>query len=130
MTLKARSVLAALLLLVTLGRVHADETAPLPSGKSFIVTGDITHFKTPSGVKVEGAPDDGTYDEEVCGDSFTAKVAGLPAGTYTIEIDFAELFFQGPGQRVMKITSGDTVLADNLDLFAAAGYAKAYQLQA
>jgi len=117
-------------LALPLGRVHSDESAPSPSGKSIIITGNITHFKTPSGVKVEGVPNDGTYNEEVYGDSFTAKAAGLPAGTYTIEIDFAELFVQGPGKRVMKITSGDNVLADNLDLFAVAGFAKPYKLQA
>ena len=124
--------LFSLALVLSLGclTLHADESAPSPSGKSIIITGDITHFKTPLRVKGEGVPNDGTYNEEVYGNSFTTKVAGLPSGTYTIEIDLAELFFQGPGQRIMKITSGDTVLADNLDLFAVAGFAKPYKVQA
>ncbi len=45
-----------------------------------------------------------------------------------MKIDFAEVYNKGPNQRVMKITSGDTVLADNLDLFAVVGFAKAYEL--
>ena len=112
------------------GLLHADETAPSLYGKTFTVSGDITHHKTPQGVKVEGAPDDGTYNEEVYGTSFTAKVEGLPAGTYTIEIDFAETYCTAPGDRLMRITCGKTVLAYKLDLFAVAGFAKAYKLQA
>ena len=112
------------------GAACADETAPSPCGKSFTIVGSITHSKLPGGVTVEGAPADGTYNEEVFGNSFKATVAGLPAGTYTVEIDFAEVYHRGPGQRVMKITSGDTVLADNLDLYAVAGFAKAYKLEA
>jgi len=112
------------------GALFADETAPSPCGKSFTVSGKITHFKLPAGVTVEGVPDDGSYNEEVYGPSFTATVVGLPAGTYTVEIDFAEVYNKGLGQRVMKITSGDTVLADSLDLYAVAGFAKAYKLQA
>jgi beta-glucosidase len=120
--------------LVTLGfffgLLQADETAPSPCGKSFIVTGSISHYTRPSDVKVEGDPNDGTFAEEVYGHSFTAKVAGLPAGTYTVEIDVAEVFCKGPGQRVMSITSGDTVLADNFDIYAAAGgFAKACKLR-
>jgi beta-glucosidase len=113
-----------------LGLLHADETAPSPCGKSFTISGKITHSKLPAGVTVEGAPADDTYNEEVFGPSFNATVTGLPAGTYTVEIDFAEVYYKGPGQRVMKITSGDTILADNLDLYAVAGFAKAYKTQA
>jgi beta-glucosidase len=110
--------------------LHADESAPSPGGKSITISGDITHHKTPAEVKVEGAPDDGSYNEEVSGSSFTAKVEGLPAGTYTIEIDFAETHYNAPGNRLMRITCGNAVLADNLDLLAVAGFAKAYKLVA
>ena len=127
--MKITSELVLCIFLLSLGLLHADETAPSPCGKSFVISGKITHFKTPAGVTIEGAPNDGRYNEEVHGPSFTATVTGLPAGTYTVEIDFAEVYFKKPGQRVMKITSGDTVLADNLDLFAVAGFAKAYKFQ-
>ena len=114
---------------ILLPLLQADETAPSPCGKSFVITGDLKHFKLPHDVTVAGAPSDGTYNEEVFAPNFTAKVTGLPAGTYTIVIDCAEVYCKGPGQRVMKITSGETVLADHLDLYATAGFAKAYQVK-
>lgn len=109
---------------------HGDETAPSPCGKSFVVAGDISHYSTPTDVSVKGAKNDGSYRGEVYGSSLTAKVEGLPAGDYTVEIDLAEVFFHDAGKRVMRITSGSTVLADHLDVFAKVGFAHAYQVQA
>jgi len=122
----------SLLLVLCMTTLHADETAPSSGDKSFIIVGDFSHIRLRGHAKIEGAPDDGTYKEEVNGPSLTAKVQGLPAGTYTAVIDFAEVdkLFKAPGKRIMRITSGDTVLADNLDLYAVAGFEKAYQLQA
>ena len=105
------------------------ETVATTFGKGIAVDGDIHHFKLPSGVKVEGAPNNGTFDEEIYGKTLTATINGLPAGTYTIVIDDAEVYDKSPGQRIMQITSGSTVLADHLDLYSAAGFAKAYQIQ-
>lgn len=74
------------------------------------------------------SPDD--FVEEIYGPSFTATVEGLPAGAYTAVIDFAEIYQGGPGQRLMRISAGDKVLADNVDLFkAAGGKGKAYELR-
>ena len=126
--MKSSAFVLGLALFFTAAR--ADETAPSPCGKSFTIVGSIKHFKLPSDVTVEGAPPDGTFSEEVYGKSFVAKVGGLPAGTYTVEIDLAEVYNKGPGQRVMRITSGDTVVADKLDLYATAGFAKAYKVRA
>ncbi len=122
--------LFSLLFILVLGPVRADETAPSPCGKNFIVTGDLKHFKLPKQVQVVGAPEDGRYNEEVFAPTLAARVEGLPAGTYTVVIDFAEVYHHAPGQRVMKIASGDTVLAKGLDLVAVAGFAKAYKLEA
>ena len=120
---------ALVLLTLFLGCLRADEAAPSPSGRSIVVTGKIAHFKTPKDVTIEGAPGDGTYAEEVYGKSFTATVEGLPAGTYTVKIDLAEVHDKKPNQRVMKITSGNVVLADNLDLFVSAGFARAHRVE-
>jgi len=106
------------------------ELAPSPCGKSFEVTGYFDHFKTPASVEVAGDSHDGTYQGEVFGSTFSAKVAGLPAGTYTVQIDEAEVYHKGPKQRVMKITCGDQVIADSLDIFAQAGFGKAYSVKA
>ncbi len=121
-----------LLLVLGLTSLSADETALSSGDKTFIVVGDFTHIRLRGHAKIEGAPDDGSYKEEVNGPSITAKVLGLPGGTYTAVIDFTEVdkLFKAPGKRLMKITSGDAVLADNLDLFSVAGFEKAYQLKA
>jgi beta-glucosidase len=121
----------SLLLVLGGATLHADETALSTGDKSFIVVGDFTHIRLRGHAKMQGAPDDGSYKEEVNGATITAKVLGLPAGTYNVVIDLAEVDknFKAPGKRIMRITSGDTVLADNLDLFAVAGFETAYQVK-
>ena len=42
----------------------------------------------------------------------------------------AEVYHKAPGQRVMRISCGDKVIAANLDIFAQAGFAKAYRVDA
>jgi beta-glucosidase len=123
-----RSFLSSLLFLALAASIQADETAPSPCGLSIIIAGDFKHFKTPDDLSIKGATNDGTYKEEVYGQNFTARVEKLPPGDYTIEIDLAEAFNKTPGARVMKITSGNTVIADNLDIVAKAGFAIAYKV--
>jgi len=125
----ASASLVALLALAIADASRADETAPSPCGKTFTVTGNIEHFATPKDVTVEGGPADDTYSGEVYAPTFAAVVEGLPEGDYTIEVDEAEVYKKGPGQRIIHITSGDTVIADKLDTFAQAGFAKAYQVR-
>ncbi|HEX4084481.1 MAG TPA: glycoside hydrolase family 3 C-terminal domain-containing protein [Chthoniobacteraceae bacterium] len=107
----------------------SDETAPSPCGKSIEVIGSFEHYRTPVSVEVSGDPHDGTYQQEVFGSNFSAKIDGLAAGTYTVRIDEAEVYHKGAGQRVMKITSGDTVIAPRLDIFAKAGFATALAVE-
>src|SRR5260221_14208223 len=78
--------LASCVFLLLLGSLHADETAPSPCGKSFTISGKITHFKLPAGAVVAGAPHDGRYNEEVYGLSFIAKVDGLSARAYAVDL--------------------------------------------
>jgi beta-glucosidase len=122
-----------LFLLILCGSLSliADETALSTGAKSFIVAGDVEHVRLRGHAKIEGAKDD-SYKEEIEGTSLTAKVEGLPAGTYTAQIDLDETDKpnKGPGLRVMRITSDQAVLADNLDLFSVAGFEKPYQLEA
>ena len=117
----------SLLALACMSGLRADETAPSPCGKTFTVTGNIEHYATPKDVTVEGAPSDDTYAGEVFGPTFTAVVEGLPEGDYTIQIDEAEVYKKGPGQRVMHITSGDTVAGRQARYLRQAGFAKAYK---
>ena len=61
---------------------------------------------------------------------FEATVVGLAAGTYNLEIDFAETVFHGEGQRLIEITRNWVKLGDPLDVFkAAGGFARAYRFQ-
>ena len=117
-----------LFVLLTGALPAAEETAPSSCGKSFVISGEMDHLKTP-GLKIEGADDDATYGEQVYARTLTATVQGLPADTYKVEVDLAETWVKGPGQRVMRITSGGRLLADNVDIYkAAGGFARAYKL--
>jgi len=57
-------------------------------------------------------------------------VTGLEPGSYTVEIDLAETEYRGEGLRVMNVLCGSVRLAQNLDLFkAAGGFATAYRVR-
>jgi beta-glucosidase len=113
-----------------IGVLRADEVAPPTCGKAITISGDITHYKVKPGVLTGVTDDAGIWGEEIYGKSFTATVEGLPAGDYTAVVELIEAYHGGPGQRVIRITSGDQVLADNVDIFkAAGGKAKPYQLK-
>ena len=95
---------------------------------ALIGSGEYTKFKTP--VAIEGAKDPADFANEVYGKSFSISAPGLPAGTYTVEIDETEAYQKSAGGRVMRITAGAVVLADKLDIFVAAGgFAKAYTVK-
>lgn len=102
------------------------QAIPGPCGKSFNLTGEVEHYKPKADARVAEASIPGIYEEEVLGKNFIASVAGLPEGQYTVEIYLAETYHKGPGQRLMNISSGGRKLAENLDLFAKAGFAKEY----
>ncbi|HEY0256535.1 MAG TPA: glycoside hydrolase family 3 C-terminal domain-containing protein [Candidatus Methylacidiphilales bacterium] len=123
-------IIVSLLLVLPITTLHADETALSSGGKTFLILGDIEHVRLRGHARIEGATDD-SYKEEIEGAAITAKVEGLPAGTYTAELDLDETDKpnKGPGLRVMRISSGQAVLADNLYIFAVAGFEKAYPLK-
>ena len=73
---------------------------------------------------IEGASNAAAFREEVNGTRFTVTIASLPAGKYTITIGEVETLMSGPGERVFDVTSGDTVLAKDFDIFATAGAAR------
>jgi beta-glucosidase len=58
---------------------------------------------------------------EAYGQTITATVAGVPAGTYTIEIEAAEYYCGREGQRIMDIRCKGQVIAAGVDLFKMAG---------
>jgi len=98
--------------------------------KTIVVNGDLQFRRLPRELTVTGAENPADFAEEVSGRELVATVTGLEAGPYTIEIDLAETEYHSEGLRVMDVTSGRTRLAQNLDLFkAAGGFATAYRVR-
>lgn len=117
---------AASLLATTSPNGRAEESAPSPCGKSFIVSGEINHFKKPKDIVVDGATKPEMFDEEIYGKTFSVYVPGLPKGRYTIEIYLAEVYQRSPGARVMDISVGEQKLVEGLDILTTAGFSTAY----
>jgi beta-glucosidase len=102
----------------------ADETCTTCGGR-VAVSGDFTHRNDPPFPRIEGAgADPDAYREDLNGPQFTVTVSNLPAGSYHIAIGAAETTAHAAGERVFSVKAGDTVLAQDFDLFAAAGGAR------
>jgi len=102
--------------------VRAADEACNTCGGRVTVTGDFTHRKDPPWPRIEGAGENANaYYEDVNGPRFTVTVSNLPAGRYEIVIGAAETKAEAAGQRVFSVSAGDTVLAQDFDLFATAG---------
>jgi beta-glucosidase len=94
-------------------------------GQEVSVSGEFAHSKYDESLTIEGAGDNAAaFHEEIYGEKFTVTIAHLPAGKYTISIGEAETWSSAPGQRVFSVTSGDTTLAKDFDIIAAAGGAR------
>jgi len=115
----------AILILLAAPVSRADETCKT-CAQEVDVTGQFTHFKIGDDQAIQGAvaDDESAFREEIFGSSFAITVPHLPAGKYTVIIGETEAYFNEPNQRLFDITSGDTTIATNLDIFAAAGGAK------
>ena len=102
----------------------ADETCA-KCGQAVSVSGEFAHSKYDAALTIEGAGNDAAaFHEEIYGEHFTVTIAHLPAGKYTISIGEAETWSTAPGQRVFRVTSGDTTLAKDFDIIATAGGAR------
>src|SRR5262249_22482812 len=61
------------------------------------------------------------YQSERYG-NFTYAIPGLTAGgTYTVRLDFAELYWTSAGQRLFNVLINGSHVLTNFDIFAAAG---------
>lgn len=90
------------------------------TGRPMILQGNVD-FYDPQNVQVEGAENATLFREEVFGKDFSVAIPNLPAGKYTVEIQAAENYLNGPHLRVMNISVGSQKLAENFDIFAQAG---------
>ncbi|MGA2853689.1 MAG: glycoside hydrolase family 3 C-terminal domain-containing protein [Verrucomicrobiota bacterium] len=106
--------------------LRAGEEICASCGQQVGVSGDFAHRKDNASVTIEGATADNAaaFREEINGNNFTVTIAHLPAGRYTITIGEVETLASASGERLFDVTSGDTVLARNFDIFAKAGGAR------
>jgi beta-glucosidase len=90
------------------------------------ISGQFSHIKIGDDQAIQGATGDDqkAFREEISGRNFAISVPHLPAAKYTVVIGEVETYFNETNQRVFDITSGDTTIVSNLDIFAAAGGAK------
>ncbi|WP_309091283.1 malectin, partial [Phenylobacterium sp.] len=64
--------------------------------------------------------DDVVYQTERYGSSFSYAVP-LANGSYSVKLQFAELYHGAAGQRVFDVSAEGALVLDNLDIFAQAG---------
>jgi beta-glucosidase len=94
-------------------------------GQQVSVSGSFSHHKDRPSLAIEGAGENAAaFREDVSGTNFTVTISHLPPGKYTITISAAETVASGPSERLFDVNSGDKVLAENFDVFAAAGSAR------
>ena len=94
-------------------------------GQEVSVSGEFAHSKYDASVTTAGADNNAAaFHEEIYGQNFTVIIAHLPAGKYTLSIGEAETWSSDPGARIFSVTSGNTTLAKDFDIIAAAGGAR------
>ena len=99
----------------------ADETC-VSCGKQVSVSGKFTHRKGNASLAIEGAGNNAkAFHEEIDGTNFTVSVSHLPAGKYTLRIGEVETLLNKTGERLFDVICGDTRLATDFDIVAAAG---------
>lgn len=89
--------------------------------KTVVATGDFEHYKVADAFPIATTNRPERFREELFGSQFTLSIPQLEAGTYTIELQFAELFFKDAGKRIFDITRGDETLSADTDIIKAAG---------
>ncbi|HEX9048839.1 MAG TPA: malectin domain-containing carbohydrate-binding protein, partial [Verrucomicrobiae bacterium] len=91
-------------------------------GQQVDLAGNFAHYRADDSIAIAGAGDlAAAFREEVYGENFTITIAHLPAGKYTVKIGETEVWATTAGQRVFNVASGDTTLAKDFDIIAAAG---------
>ena len=93
---------------------------------TFTLSGKSTLDQPDPGPKITdpgGAPDPNPalYQSERYGSSFTYTFNSLPAGFYLVTLRFAELTFQGAGDRVFNVSINGQQVLTNFDIYADAG---------
>ncbi|MCX7918168.1 MAG: GH116 family glycosyl-hydrolase [bacterium] len=75
--------------------------------------------------KIAGTEHQHLFQGERFGREFRYHLVDLPNGMYTVELGFAELFFDEPGKRIFDVIIQGKPMLENLDVFAVVGKYKA-----
>jgi len=107
------------------GPQYTDGSGIVYSADAHYVGGSIYS----NAVAIEGTEDDVLYQTERFGSSFSYAVP-LPNGTYQVTLQFAEIYayMSASGKRVFDVSIEGREVVSNLDLFAANGKYKAYNV--
>lgn len=109
-------------LLVSVSGAFATDEICTSCGPQVNVSGSFAHRRERPTIAIDAPPDSAAmFREDINGTNFAVTIAQLPAGNYTVVIRAAETVADGPGERVFDVTSGDTTLAKDFDVVAAAG---------
>jgi hypothetical protein len=82
-------------------------------------------FTTSSGIYQNGSIPNSVYSTERYGLNFSYNFA-VPNGNYTVELQFAEIYFHASNKRVFSVSINNQPVLTNLDLFERSGYAVPY----
>ena len=124
--MKLKTVLVIGLAGALMGRGHAVAAEEKSTGcrdclKTVVASGDFEHYKVADSFPIATTNQPERFREELFGSQFTLSVPQLDPGTYTVEFQFAELFFKEAGKRVFDITRGDETLSADTDIIKGAG---------
>ncbi|MGB5944048.1 MAG: malectin domain-containing carbohydrate-binding protein [Leeuwenhoekiella sp.] len=106
-------------------RINAGGNAATWNGQSF--SADV-YFSggqsASSGASIDGTPDDAIYKSERFSisdlGSFDYNIP-IDNGTYTVVLHFAEIYWNGAGQRIFEVVAEDVNVVSNYDMVAAVG---------
>lgn len=70
---------------------------------------------------ISGSSDPLLYQTERWGKEFSYNIPISSSGTYTVNLDFAEIFWSNPGQRIFDVNVEGASVIKNLDIVAQAG---------
>jgi N-acetylneuraminic acid mutarotase len=104
-------------------RINCGGPASSPFAADVNFTGGHT-FATTAAIADAGAVPMNVYQTERSGGIFSYDFSGLtPSAAYTVQLHFAELYWNSPGSRIFNVAINGTRVLSNYDIFAKAGAA-------
>jgi N-acetylneuraminic acid mutarotase len=76
---------------------------------------------SPASADISGTTDDPLFASRRKGMNFAYNIP-IPNGEYVVELRFSEVYFNGPGLRLMNIAAEGRIIEHNLDLWSVGGF--------